>query len=659
MRNVEERKIGDTPVAKLRGGAECSQRSEGGAGMERRLPIGAEVQAGGGVHFRVWAPRSKSAAVEFVGTRVNVPLQAEANGYFSGVAPDARAGDLYKIHLDHGSFPDPASRFQPEGPHGPSQIVDLKTFRWTDANWRGLEVNDVVLYEMHVGTFTREGTWRAAMEQLPELQRVGITALEIMPIAEFCGRFGWGYDGVNLFAPTRLYGTPEDARAFVNRAHELGLMVILDVVYNHFGPDGNYHGEFSADYFTKKYKCEWGEALNFDGENSGPVREFFVSNARYWIEEFHFDGFRFDATQSIQDASERHVLAEISAAARAAAGERRIFLIGENEPQETKLLRACDTGGCGLDALWNDDFHHSATVAATGNREAYYYDYRGAPQEFVSAAKYGYLYQGQFYAWQLKRRGTPAFDLAAKNFVVFLQNHDQIANSLRGERLHRLSAKPMVRALTAVTLLGPSIPMFFQGDEFAASMPFLYFADHNAELNKLVRKGRGEFLEQFRSMATDEAKRLLSNPGALETFERCKLDFSERVKNRETYALYQDLLRIRREDATVREGEFLDGAVLGERAFVLRYFSEEEDDRLLIVNLGGMLYLNPCPEPLLAPIYKHGWKVLWSSEDPKYGGRGTPPLETVVNWIVPGPAAVLLSPNENAELAAAKLDQNN
>ena len=587
-----------------------------------------------------------------------MPLQAEADGYFSGVAPEARVGDLYKIKLDHGAFPDPASRFQPEGPHGPSQVVDSKTFRWTDEKWRGLEVKDVVLYELHLGTFTREGTWRAAMEQLPELRRIGITALEVMPIAEFPGRFGWGYDGVNLFAPTRLYGTPDEARTFVNRAHELGLMVILDVVYNHFGPDGNYHGEFSADYFTKKYKCEWGEALNFDGANSGPVREFFVSNARYWIEEFHFDGFRFDATQSINDASEKHVLAEISTAARDAAGKRKLFLVGENEPQETKLLRACDAGGCGLDALWNDDFHHSATVAATGHREAYYYDYLGAPQEFVSAAKYGYLYQGQFYAWQQKRRGSPAFDLAARNFVVFLQNHDQIANSLRGDRLHQLSTRSMVRALTALTLLSPSTPMIFQGDEFAASTPFLYFADHNAELNKLVRKGRGEFLEQFRTIATPECRRLLDDPGDIRTFERCKLEFSEREKNREAYDLYQDLLRIRREDATVRAAEFLDGAVLGDRAFVLRYFSEEEDDRLLIVNLGGTLYLNPCPEPLLAPIYKHGWKVLWSSEDPKYGGRGTPPLETVVNWIVPGPAAVLLSPNENAELAAAKLNQN-
>ena len=629
-------------------------------GEERKLPIGAELRASGGVHFRVWAPRSKTVAVEFL--RVGkvdrtAPLQAEEGGYFSGFVQEAKAGDLYKLRLDHGSFPDPASRFQPEGPHGPSQVIDASAFHWTDKDWIGRAVKDVVLYEMHLGTFTPEGTWRAAMDELAELARFGITTLEIMPIADFPGKFGWGYDGVNMFAPSRLYGTPDDARAFVNRAHELKMMVILDVVYNHFGPDGNYHGEFSKDYFSTKYECEWGEPLNFDGENSGPVREFFVSNARYWIDEFHFDGFRFDATQSINDASERHIIAEISAAAREEAGRRTIYMVAENEPQETKLVRMCDKGGCGLDALWNDDYHHSAMVAATGSREAYYHDYKGAPQEFISAAKYGYLYQGQFYAWQKNRRGTAAFDLSAKNFVVFLQNHDQVANSLRGQRLHQLTARPVLRALTALTLLSPSTPMLFQGDEFGASAPFFYFADHNAELNKIVRKGRGEFLTQFRTITTEQARALLTDPGDPETYRRCKLDLSEREKHREIYKLHEDLLRIRREDPTIRDTEFLDGAVLSERAFVLRYFSELGDDRLLVVNLGPTLYLNPCPEPLLGPIDGHGWKVLWSSEDPKYGGNGTPPLETTVNWIVPGVTAVLMSPNENPELATAKLSQ--
>jgi maltooligosyltrehalose trehalohydrolase len=536
-------------------------------------------------------------------------------------------------------------------------VVDGSTFRWTDQNWAGISVKDLVLYEIHIGTFTAEGTWRAAMGQLAELKRLGVNGLEVMPIADFQGRFGWGYDGVNVFAPTRLYGSPDDVREFVNRAHELGIMVILDVVYNHFGPDGNYHGEFSKDYFSTKYKCDWGEALNFDGENSGPVREFFVSNARYWIEEFHFDGFRFDATQSIHDAGKKHIIGEISAAARDAAGERRIYMVGENEPQDTKLIRSCETGGCGLDALWNDDFHHSAKVATLGQREAYYMDYTGAPQEFVSAAKYGFLYQGQYYSWQKKRRGTLSLDLTPKNFVTFLQNHDQVANSLRGERLHAMCGEGISRALTALLLLGPSTPMLFQGDEFGSSAPFLYFADHNEALNKMVREGRQKFLEQFQTIASKEAQALLADPADIRTFQKCKLDFSEREKNQETYRLHEELLRLRREDPTLKNAEFLDGAVLGEHTFVLRYFSELGDDRLLLVNLGSTHYLNPCPEPLLGPKEGHGWRVLWSSEDPKYGGNGTPPVETAGNWIIPGPAAVLMSPNENAELTSAKLSQ--
>jgi maltooligosyltrehalose trehalohydrolase len=624
------------------------------------LPIGAEPQQDG-VHFRVWAPASDKAAVEIQrdgGTLEPFSLQAEGNGYFSGLMPGAKAGDHYKVLLNSGAFPDPASRFQPEGPHGPSQIVDPGTFKWTDAEWRGFGPKEIVLYEMHIGTFTAEGTWSAAMQQLPELKRLGVTTLEVMPIADFPGRFGWGYDGVDLFAPTRLYGNPDDVRRFVNRAHEVGLMVILDVVYNHVGPDGNFLQEFSKDYFSTKYKCEWGEAINFDGENSGRVREFFISNARYWIDEFHFDGLRLDATQQIFDDSKPHVLCEIGKAAREAGGERQIYIVSENEPQHTRLVRGCDAGGYGLNSLWNDDYHHSAMVAATGRMEAYYSDYRGTPQEFISAAKYGYLFQGQWYKWQEKRRGTSALDLSPMNFVVFLQNHDQVANSLRGHRLHKLTSAGKLRALTALTLLNPATPMLFQGEEFAASAPFLYFADHNAELNKLVSKGRGEFLQQFRSISATESRALLAKPGELETFQRCKLDFKDRERNAGVYQMYADLLRLRREDQTMGDADLIDGAVLAPEAFVLRYFSEIGDDRLLLVNLGPDLHLNPAPEPLLAPVENRGWRVLWSSESPDYGGGGTPPVETRANWMIPSDAAIVMEPDEHDELPKVKLSQN-
>lgn len=629
--------------------------------MERKIAIGAELQKTGGVHFRVWAPESKNVAVEFApgsSPGGNHPLNAEGNGYFSGFIEKAAAGSQYKYKLDSGAFPDPASRFQPEGPHGYSEVVDPSKFQWTDQNWKGLPKEKLVIYELHLGAFTREGTWRAAMEELPELKRIGITMIEVMPIADFCGKFGWGYDGVDLYAPTRLYGNPDDVRAFVNRAHELGLMVILDVVYNHLGPDGNYLSKYSKDYFSSKYSCEWGEALNFDGANSRPVREFFISNAGYWIDEYHFDGLRLDATQQIFDASEPHLLAEISQAARAAGKGREIYLVAENEPQHTRLVRPITEGGYGLDALWNDDFHHSAMVAATGQSEAYYSDYRGAPQEFISALKYGYLYQGQYYSWQKTRRGTPSLDLCPRNFVTFLQNHDQISNSLRGWRLHKVTSPGRHRALTALALLAPSTPMLFMGEEFAASSPFLYFADHNAELNQMIAKGRRQFMQQFRSAETAEAQSLFPTPSDEKTFEACKLNLSERKSNRSTYQMHIDLLQLRHEEAALNNPAKLDGAVIGREAFLLRFFSREGDDRLLIVNLGMGMFLNPAPEPLLAPILDHGWKIQWSSENPAYGGSGTAPLETKANWILPAHSAILLAPDENKELPNARLSQN-
>ncbi|HEX2862254.1 MAG TPA: alpha-amylase family glycosyl hydrolase, partial [Lacunisphaera sp.] len=437
---------------------------------ERNFPIGAEPGKSG-VHFRVWAPKSRTVAVEFerrlIGNGAPVPLAAEPGGYFSGWVEGAAVGDRYRFRLDHGMFPDPASRLQPEGPHGPSEVVSSQ-FAWTDQAWRGRPVRELVIYEMHLGTFTPEGTWHAAAEQLPKLVELGITAIEIMPIAEMPGKFGWGYDGVNLFAPTRLYGQPDDVRRFIDRAHQLGLMVILDVVYNHLGPDGNYLSQFSGNYFSTK-QSEWGAALNFDGADAGPVREFFITNAAYWIAEYHFDGLRLDATHQIFDQSKDHILAEIADAARAAASHRQIYIVAENEAQRAVHVRPRADGGYGLDAIWNDDFHHSAMVAATGKAECYYLDYRGAPQEFISAAKYGFLFQGSWYDWQQQRRGTAALDLKPHNFVVCLQNHDQLANTLQGLRLHQLTSPGRFRALTALLLLQPSTPLLFQGQEFCAS----------------------------------------------------------------------------------------------------------------------------------------------------------------------------------------------
>ncbi|HYG21870.1 MAG TPA: malto-oligosyltrehalose trehalohydrolase [Verrucomicrobiae bacterium] len=622
--------------------------------VHRRLPVGAEVRPGGGVHFRVWAPKSQFVAVKFGNDQpeleaTSVELEAEGTGYFSGLIEEAAAGMLYKIQLDSGVFPDPASRFQPEGPHGASQVIDPGLFHWTDSAWKGRGREGHVIYELHIGTFSPDGTLAGALGELQELAGLGITTVELMPVAEFPGRFGWGYDGVGLFAPTHLYGEPDDLRRFVNRAHELGLSVILDVVYNHLGPDGNYLKEFSNDYFTDRYANEWGEPLNFDGPDSGPVREFFIANAGYWIDEFHFDGLRLDATQQIFDSSEDHVIAALARRVREAAPHRATFIVAENESQDAWMALSQDKGGHGVDALWNDDFHHAARIALTGRKEAYYSDYSGTPQEFISTAKHGYLYQGQWYSWQKKNRGASARGLHPNQFVTFIENHDQVANSLRGMRVHQLTSPGKLRAMTALLLLGPGTPMLFQGQEFAASAPFLYFADHNPELARCVAEGRKKFVEQFPSVASAESTAFLTDPQAEETFARCRLDLSERERNAPVYTLHRDLLRLRREDPVLslpRAGG-VDGAVIGSEAFLLRFFGEGGADRLLLVNFGRDLQLPSLSDPLVAPPAEGEWHLMWSSENPKYGGSGTPSLQTENGWCIPGQAAVLLGPRKD------------
>jgi len=617
----------------------------------RYMPIGAEPSPdGNATRFRVWAPEHSSVSVVFDGARKAAPLEPERDGYFSALIEDVPAGTRYKYQLGSDpthAYPDPASRYQAQGPHHFSEVIDPRLFEWTDGNWPGVKLAGQVIYELHLGTFTTEGTWKAAAEKLSYLKDTGITVIELMPVADFPGKFGWGYDGVQLFAPASIYGTPDDMRAFVDQAHSLGLGVVLDVVYNHLGPDGNYLGEFSPSYFSDRYKTDWGAALNFDGRYSQPVREFFLQNAIYWIREFHIDGLRLDATQDIHDSSEPHILTEITCATRDAAAPRSIILIGENEPQHTQLLRTLDEGGCGLDALWNDDYHHTAMVALTGKAEAYYSDYRGTPQEFVSAVKYGYLYQGQFYQWQDKRRGTPTFGLPRAAMVNFIQNHDQVANSLRGQRIHELAHPGTLKAITALTLLAPGTPMLFQGQEFGASSRFLFFADHKPELAKLVKKGRIDFLHQWPSLSSPEVRHCFSDPASPQTFESSRLDHSELRKHAEIYALHRDLLRLRREDPVIsRQGEDgLDGAVLSPGCFLVRFFSPDHlEDRILLVNLGVDLEFRPAPEPLLAPPPSRDWARLWSTDDSRYGGCGTPTLETEEGWTIPGRAAVVLRP---------------
>jgi maltooligosyltrehalose trehalohydrolase len=618
--------------------------------VRRRYPIGAELIGANQIHVRIWAPKARrvdlvleeSAAKD--SRRTFHELEVEKDGYFSGSA-NASAGARYRFRVNHDFYPDPASRFQPDGPHGPSCIVDPTRFPWTDSHWPGITLKGQIIYEMHIGTFTKEGTWHAAAQQLEELARIGITVIEMMPVGDFPGKFGWGYDGVNLFAPAHLYGTPDDLRRFVDRAHSLGLAVILDVVYNHFGPDGNYLGAFSADYLIRENENEWGDAVNFDGPNSEPVREFFITNGRYWIDEFHFDGFRFDALHAVRDRSSEYIIGAIGRAARKAAGARSIILIAENDRQEAKMVWPRDKGGDDLDGMWNDDFHHGAVVALTGRKEAYYDDHQGTPQEFISAAKYGFLYQGQALSWRKASRGSPTFGIVPQTFVCFIENHDQIANTGLGERALFQTSPGRYRAMTALLLLGPWTPLLFQGEEFGASSPFMFFADiGDASVRDAIRNGRAEWLAPFLSVSQEEARKILPAPDDPEVFARCKLDFSEREKNRELYDLHTDLLKLRREDSRFRQQipGGLDGAILGPASFVLRYFSNEDDDRLLLVNFGARQVLHPASEPLLAPPMDCAWETLWTSESSRYGGAGTVTTATREQWLLPAETIIAL-----------------
>jgi maltooligosyltrehalose trehalohydrolase len=614
---------------------------------KRNYPIGAEYSKEG-TSFRVWAPDHKKVTLvlENKSKKINnIALKKEMNGYFSVFVPGLEQDTHYYFKLDNKDqlLSDPASRYQPLGVEGPSGIVNSH-FDWTDTKWPGVELDGQIMYELHFGTFTQEGTFKAAAEKLGYLAELGITLIELMPINEFPGHFGWGYDGIHLFAPYHSYGSTSEIKAFINKAHKLNLGVILDVVYNHFGPEGNHFSKFSKEYFNPNEKTEWGEAINF---NHPSAREYFLTNARYWIEEFHFDGLRIDATPWFFSQTPIHILKELSQVIKKANPKKKKIIIGESETQDIQLLQPYKSGGYQFDALWNDDFHHTACVRLKGKREAYYTDYLGSPQEFISALKYGFLYQGQYYSWQDKERGKFDLQLPYSSMIVFLENHDQIANTGHSKRLYQLCDFGNFKALTCLLLLGPNTPMIFQGQEFGSTAPFYYFADHTEDLNELINTGRKEFLSQFPSLATKEAHRNLKKPFDPLTFTRCKLDFTEKENNSEHFALYKDLIQLRKQDPVFKSMKKIriDGAVLDTNAFLIRYFGEELGDRLLIINFGPNLTYNPAPEPLIVAGNGLQWEVIWSSESFEYGGEGMPPIFNPY-IILPGHSAIVLKPKK-------------
>lgn len=597
----------------------------------------------GGTRFSLWALGHGSAEVEIEG-HGTFRLDADGDGYFSGEVSGVGPGARYWFHIDGGArLPDLASRCQPEGNDGPSMVV-ASDFAWTDEGWAGVDRRDQVLYELHIGALTPEGTWRAAASKLDALRDIGVTVIQLMPVGTFKGRFGWGYDTTLPYAPFAPYGSPDDMRAFVDRAHALGLGVILDVVYNHVGMGDHYHA-YSEHYFTSRYKNEWGASFNYDGEGARAVRDFIVGNAVYWIEDFHIDGLRIDAAQAMFDASDEHIIAEITRAVRAAAGPRKLYVVVENQPQEHLMIDPPEQGGYGVDAMVSDDFQHAVRVAATGHNDFYYRDYLGTPQELISALKYGFLYQGQRSDMRERAYGTYNLETPHECFVHFLENHDQVANSARGFRLSTLVTPARLRAITSLLLLGPQTPCLFQGQEFGATNPFLYFFGVEGDEARAVADGRRKSLTNFPSVADPEMQAKLPHPSDPATFAASKLDWAEAGRHTGMLALHRDLLRMRRDDPSFSQGTArrIDGAVIGDGALLLRYLTPDPaGHRLLLLNLGRDLQLGVMAEPLLAPPAGQHWVVAWSSEHPDYDGAGRRPIDLAQFWILPSDCALVL-----------------
>ena len=575
----------------------------------------------GTVTFQVWAPtRQRVELVLHPGlpSSQRRSLARTDTGVFAGVFADISPGNLYAYMLDgEGPFPDPASRFQPQGVHGPSAVVDSSAFGWSDGAWRGAALEDAVVYELHVGTFTGAGTFAAVTERLPYLVDLGVTVLELMPVADFPGARNWGYDGASLFAPSRAYGAPDDLRRLVDTAHRLGLAVVLDVVYNHFGPDGAYASVFSPFYLSTRHRSPWGAAVNLDGQGAGGVREFFMENALHWLHEYHFDGLRFDATHSLIDDSPRHFVAELAARARASLPHRRVLLIAEDDRNLATIVRSPADGGWGLDAVWADDFHHQVRRLAAGDRDGYYEDFTGTTADLATTIRQGWYYRGQFSTHRRAPRGTDPSGVPLYRLIVCLQNHDQIGNRAFGQRLHHQIEPALFRALSALLLFLPETPLLFMGQEWAASTRFLFFTDHHDELGRLVTAGRREEFSRFQAFANPVTRTRIPDPQASSTFEdsRLKWDEQRQPQHAGVLELYRALLTLRRTEPALRQWEAFDVVAIDDSS--LAVMRGNERNRLLLV-------LSTTPSTRIdlrrwpSVDTDEQWDVVLTTEEPRF-----------------------------------------
>ncbi|HVQ77027.1 MAG TPA: malto-oligosyltrehalose trehalohydrolase [Candidatus Binatia bacterium] len=570
------------------------------------MSFGAEIGPDGGTRFRLWAPGAGRVELCLEASAPPVAMSRDAQGWASATVAGVPAGTTYRFRIDGRLLvPDPASRFQPQDVHGPSEVIDPAAYGWSDAAWAGVSPERLVYYELHVGTFTAEGTFAAAAARLDDLAALGVTAVELMPLADFPGRRGWGYDGVLPFAPDSAYGRPEELKALVDAAHARGIAVLLDVVYNHLGPEGNYLGQYAPEFFSRTHHTPWGAALNFDGPGSPVVRQFIVDNALYWLEEFHLDGLRLDAVHAIVDSSPRHIVDELAGAVAAGpARHRAVHLVLENAANEARWLAPRSPAGAGLHrAQWNDDVHHALHVLLTGERGGYYADYQPPVPVLGRCLTEGFAFQGEWSAYGGGGRGEPSRHLPPTAFVAFLQNHDQIGNRALGERVTTLADPAAVRAATAALLLSPAPPLLFMGQEWGASEPFLFFSDLGPDVGPLVAEGRRAEFARFPEFADPESRLRIPDPQDPETCRRSVLDWSRRceAEHRAWVELHRALLEVRaREIAPLLAAETPPAArwqALGATALDVEWRFARGGTLRMVLNLGPAPVAHAGPEP--------------------------------------------------------------